>query len=190
MGNERQRQQPTPNALHAKRHPPRDPASRAYSHYVHNCRAKHRRANREPLSFEEAISQEPSRIAGEYERMVADETYDSRAYRHYSYAQRGMYREQLERYAEYFDRRQMLIVKAEDLFQNTQQCYDKVLDFLELQPRVISKPRVRNAGKYEARPDAALAQPSEFSRRTTKSPSRDTPRSARRTRWPTPPTGR
>jgi len=136
----------------------RDPVSRAYSHYAHNCRPKHRRKGREPLSFEEALAREEIRTAGEFERMIADEQYDSPAFRHYSYARRGMYLEQLRRYAEHFDRSQILVLKAEDWFQRTQQCYDQALAFLALEPRTIRKPRVRNAGRYADRPEETLAR--------------------------------
>ena len=140
----------------------RDPVSRAYSHYMHNRRAKHRRAGREPLSFEQAIEQEGGRISGEWERMIADENYDSAAFRCYSYLQRGLYHQQLERYLHHFDARQLLVLKAEELFQDAQACFDRVLTFLGLAPHKLKSQRVRNSGKYEAPPEATLARLREY----------------------------
>ena len=140
----------------------RDPVSRANSHYEHNRRPKHQRSNREPLSFENAIEQEGARLDGELARMTKDESYDSFAYRHYSYLQRGVYVDQLKRYLDFFDRSQVLIVKSEDLFRKTQQCYDEVLTFLGLQPHALHASRVRNSGKYVTRPEETLSRLREY----------------------------
>ena len=70
----------------------RDPVDRAYSHYQHE-----KSRGYEPLSFEEALENEPHRLQGEEERLREDESYVSRSYMRYSYIARGLYAEQLAR---------------------------------------------------------------------------------------------
>jgi Sulfotransferase domain len=75
----------------------RDPVSRAWSHYRHMVRL-----GLEPLSFEEAIAQEPARLAGEVERIRSDPHYDAVRHRRYSYLARGAYAEQLQQWLGHF----------------------------------------------------------------------------------------
>ncbi len=105
----------------------REPASRAYSHYYHEVKNK-----RDPLSFEEAIDAEEERLSGELEKMLADENYYSYNHQRYSYLDRGIYIDQLLAWERYFDRSQMLVLSSEELFNESTQAFDKVLDFLGL----------------------------------------------------------
>lgn len=94
----------------------RNPVDRAYSHYWHQLRK-----GRETLTFEEALAQEPTRIAqGFHER------------RYFSYADRGRYARQLERYLRYFPREQLLVLLTEDLAQGPAGVIDKCCDFLHI----------------------------------------------------------
>ena len=94
----------------------RNPVDRAYSHYWHQLRK-----GRETLTFEEALQQEPARIAqGFHER------------RHFSYADRGRYARQLGRYLRYFPREQLLVLLTEDLAQGPAGVIDKCCDFLHI----------------------------------------------------------
>jgi hypothetical protein len=77
----------------------REPAARALSHY-HQMRA----LGLEPLSFEEALDREPERVAQ-----------DLRARMFYSYRERGLYAEQLERWLVHFPRAQLLVVLTDEL---------------------------------------------------------------------------
>ncbi len=79
----------------------RNPVDRAYSHYHLS-----RRIGYEKLSFEEAIDAEPARIAGEREKMAADERYHSFPLGYLAYVTMGQYAEQLQRWMEVFPREQ------------------------------------------------------------------------------------
>jgi hypothetical protein len=98
----------------------RNPAERAVSHYFHS-----QRNGREPLTIEQAMAQEESRIAGEFARMQADGRYISRAHRWYSYQARGRYVEQLQAVHAHFDPAQLLVLKSEDLFGEPQRIFDE-----------------------------------------------------------------
>lgn len=122
----------------------RNPIDRAYSQHQHEVRVR-----RESLPFTEAIDAEESRLRGERERMVADRTYNSFAYRRYSYQARGVYVDQLHEWLTYFDRRQLLIVNSEEFFAHPDATMQQVIKFLELpawKPRVYLR---KNTGAYD-----------------------------------------
>ncbi len=105
----------------------RNPVSRAYSHYQHNVMRR-----REPLSFADAVAAEPSRIDGDYRRMLSDEAFNSDAVQQYSYLKRGIYVDQLVQWRKYFPAEQMLVLQSERMFRNPGEVYLEVLQFLEL----------------------------------------------------------
>ena len=91
----------------------RDPAERAYSHYLHT-----RSYGAEPLSFADALDAEPARLAGG----------GHAARRQYSYVARGRYAEQLDRWFTAVGRERVLVLPTEELNDR----YGEILDFLEL----------------------------------------------------------
>jgi hypothetical protein len=91
----------------------RDPADRAYSHYLHS-----RAYGVEPLSFAGALDAEPARLA----------TGGHTARRRYSYVARGRYAEQLSRWFGAVGRDRVLVVRTEQLDDR----YGDILDFLGL----------------------------------------------------------
>jgi hypothetical protein len=108
----------------------RDPVDRALSAYAHQIAA-----NREELSFAEAMAREDERIGNEFQRMQDDPDYYSFAWRYRSYAHRGLYAEQLERWFAAFPREQFLILGSEvDLFGDPAGTYARVLEFLGAEP--------------------------------------------------------
>ena len=91
----------------------RDPAERAYSHYLHSVSY-----GVEPLSFADALDAEPERLrAGGHE-----------ARRRFSYAARGRYAEQLARWHAAVGRERVLVLRTEELTAR----YADVLAFLGL----------------------------------------------------------
>jgi Sulfotransferase domain len=111
----------------------RNPIDRALSHYHHEVAL-----GREPLSFEDALAAEESRMQGELERM-RDPSYFSHAWWNFTYASRGLYAEQLER----FPRERLLIVPSDDLLDRPGETYGKVLEFIGAPPHeLVSYPRV------------------------------------------------
>jgi len=121
----------------------RNPTERAISHYFHE-----KRKGREKLSIYEAMQQEASRL----EPVVQAEDFKSDIFVHNSYKSRGLYKEQIERYLEYFPRHQMLILSSEELFGDPDSTLARVFDFVgvdtafkveDLEPRNVASNRVK-----------------------------------------------
>lgn len=107
----------------------RNPIDRAYSFYWHN-----RREFAEPLSFEEALDAEPSRIR------------ESAPFR-YHYVTSGLYYEQVERYYDVFGPSAVSVYLFDDLEQNTDELCKNIFTSLGLHPDVSVKTgRVFNPG--------------------------------------------
>jgi hypothetical protein len=121
----------------------RNPIDRAYSHYHHNVRKQ-----RESLSFEEAIRQEPSRLHHEFDRMMQDDCYLSHAHQHFSYLARGIYIEQIRRFEAVFPKNQMLILQSECLFARPEQTYQDVIAFLGVDAWSPKRFKPRNVNSY------------------------------------------
>jgi len=105
----------------------RDPVERAYSAHAHELARGY-----ETEPFARALELEPSRLAGEVERIMADPAYVSHAHQHQAYRARGQYVEQLERLASQFGRDRMHVVDSSDFFTDPEPAYKAVLEFLEL----------------------------------------------------------
>jgi hypothetical protein len=123
----------------------RNPVDRAYSHYQHQVKHVEGEA-RETLTFEEAIEAEERILPGEVRKMIQDENYESMSHRTRSYLRRGIYIDQLLVWSSFFQRKQMLILKSEELFNGTTNALEGVLDFLEIPhwaPKTFSIPNKR-----------------------------------------------
>ena len=105
----------------------RDPVERAYSAHAHEIA---RGFEREP--FERALELEQDRLAGEFEQMEADETYQSHVHRHNAYVTRGQYVDQLELLEKLVGRDRIHIVDSQDFFDNPAPVYAGILDFIGL----------------------------------------------------------
>ena len=132
----------------------RDPVQRCLSGLFHS-----RRLGLEPLEVEQALAAEPARLAGAEAVLAVS---DSRHLSHqvHSYVSRSRYEQQLTRYEQWFPREQLLLLRSEDLFQNPQALWRRVLSFLELEQRALPNGvGRRNAGAGEAEHvDPALVQ--------------------------------
>lgn len=134
----------------------RDPVERAYSQYQHEVAL-----GREPLSFEDALDAEEERTRGEVERLVADPHYFSRAWWDHTYAARGLYAEQLERWLAVYPREQLLVLTTDELGERTAETYAAVLSFLGRARHALEDyPRVFDRDYAPMRPEtrAALAE--------------------------------
>jgi len=107
----------------------RDPVERAFSHWQHNASR-----GLEHLGFESALDAETERLAGEDDRLLADVHYESSAHRYWSYAARGEYVTQLERWLAHYPREQLLVLRSEDLYEQPGPTYARALAFLGLAP--------------------------------------------------------
>jgi hypothetical protein len=112
----------------------RNPVERAYSQYWIEVKACF-----ETWSFEDAIKGEKERLAGELEKMLKDENYYSHSYRHFSYLERGIYIDQLQRWMEYFPKEQLLVLRSEDLYKEPASVMKQTLDFLGVTSPELSK---------------------------------------------------
>jgi hypothetical protein len=94
----------------------RNPVDRAFSQYLMNYRRGH-----ETLTFDQAIATESLRIQkGHMENL------------RYSYATRGYYLRQVERFLEHVDRSRILFLLSHDLEANPTRCIREVYQFLEV----------------------------------------------------------
>lgn len=108
----------------------RDPVERAYSHYLHT-----RTYGAEPLDFAAALAAEPARLAAAL-RAGPDTPAAHVALRNHSYAARGRYAEQLERWYAQVPRDRMLVLRSEDMYADPARVYADVLRFLDLDPYI------------------------------------------------------
>ena len=91
---------------------------------------------------------EDARLDGELEKILADETYTSFKYTHFSYIKRGIYVDQLEAFQKHFADDRLLILQSEDFFQNVQPKLDVVFEFLGVEPHALGDVRPQNVGNY------------------------------------------
>ncbi|MCW8840753.1 MAG: sulfotransferase domain-containing protein [Gammaproteobacteria bacterium] len=121
----------------------RNPVYRAYSSYQHQVRA-----GRETLSFEEALAQEELRVAEEKERLLHDPAFIAKKFRHFSYAERGMYVQQIKRWLNYFSREQMLILESEQFWQSPETTFSRIFEFLGVESISLPVKKKYNTGNY------------------------------------------
>jgi sulfotransferase family protein len=112
----------------------RDPVSRAYSHYQHM-----RSRGREPLSFCEAVEQEPKR-----------------SHQMFSYVSRGFYASQIREWLRFFPRSQFLFLKSEDLHMRPVEALERAGGFLGLNPFKWTPSTMFNQGRYPLRIEPAM----------------------------------
>ena len=99
-----------------------------------------RRHGFEALEVADALAAEP-------ERLASGNAYN---FQKHSYVARSRYLEQLDRYEALFPKRQLLVLKSEDLFASTSHVWEKIQCFLELQPIPLTALPRANAGSGEA----------------------------------------
>lgn len=124
----------------------RNPVERAFSHYGHN-----QRAGREPLSFEDAIACEESRIEQDFQKLLIDPDCSARDYLAFSYLKRGRYDEQLQWWLKYFSRNQIHIVSFEEFVNNQHKVGAQIFDFLQVPVLNIDKTFCSNAKKADSK---------------------------------------
>lgn len=130
----------------------RDPVQRTISDYHHMARL-----GMETLPLDQAIALEPQRLAGEYEKMCADERYFSAAFMRHAHIARSVYIDQVLAYHRHFPRERVLILRSEDLFADPISTLWLVHDFLGLQRSRPANVVQKNKGTYAA-PDPILVE--------------------------------
>jgi hypothetical protein len=130
----------------------RDPADRAISHYFHSVRT-----GMDTRPIRQAFAEEKMYVQAEEERVLRDD-YTSDQHRMWSYVARGHYAQQLEEYYKRFSRKQILVLKSEDLFADPQSAVDEVTQFLGIDPVVLNDVKVLNAGTYSKSDSSEVEQ--------------------------------
>jgi hypothetical protein len=121
----------------------RNPVERAYSHFQHE-RAK----GRETLSFREAIEREGDRLRGQEDRMVEDPSYNAYNHQRFSYLLRGLYAQYLELWLKHFPRSALLVIGAEDMYENPAATVEEAATFLGFQSSPPDSGAKLNARRY------------------------------------------
>jgi len=130
----------------------REPGARAWSHY----RLELGRGS-ETMGFVDALHAEKERLAGEEERLARGIEREGAPHQIFSYAARGHYADQLERWFEWFPREQFLILRSQDLFARPAETLAEVCAFLGLAPMDPVEGASRNATRSSPMPEAARA---------------------------------
>lgn len=117
----------------------RNPTERAWSHYLMN-----REAQREQLSFTEALASEDKRLAES-----SDITDPNSNFLHFSYQHRGRYAEQLDHWLNYFSPEQLLVINYHDFFRDPWQAVQEVYRFLGAAPLYDTILHHENSGKLK-----------------------------------------
>ena len=126
----------------------RNPTERAISQYFHE-----QALGFETLSMKEAFKQEESRIHDAFNT----KNYKDSQFIHATYKSRGRYKEQLERYYCYYDRRKLLILESEDLFKRTTDTLKKVYEFLGVnQDYILQNKSAKNVSKNRVTVDDSV----------------------------------
>lgn len=123
----------------------RNPVERTLSQYFHSCRW-----NLETLSLEEALAAEQERLKGA-DKVIRAAGGVHQSYQEHSYIARSRYEQQLERYFNLFGRKNVLVLRSEDLFAGEIKALEAVQIFLNITPfpKGILIPRA-NEGLGEA----------------------------------------
>ena len=125
----------------------RDPVARAVSHHRHSVRTG---AERLPLA--EALAAEPARTA-RAQRLGPGSSRGHRLLRQHSYAGRGRYGEQLERWGAAVGRERLHVVRSEDLHADPARHHAALLGFLGLDPAPLVSPARHTRRPPEPGPD-------------------------------------
>jgi hypothetical protein len=134
----------------------RDPVDRAVSAHAHELA---RGFETEDLAT--ALELEPSRTAGEAERLAGDPRATSPEHRHHAYLARGHYAEQVERFTALLGRERVYVVDAGRFFADPSAELDRLLDWLGL-PRAEVPAAHENARPRDPVPAALRARLSAY----------------------------
>jgi len=106
----------------------RNPTERALSHYF-----LEKRNNRESLPVLDALMAEDNRL----ESVIKKKEYRNKAFRYHTYKSRGLYKNQIERYLNYFSRKQILIIDSEKLSSDTNNTLKQIFGFLDVDTKFV-----------------------------------------------------
>ncbi len=134
----------------------RDPVQRAYSHWKLN-----RRIGLEDLSFTEAVEREDERIGPDRRRLQANPEYPAYDLFRFSYAARGTYAEQLERWYAAIPRERFLVTSSENLGASPDDTFARITDFIGVsrwRPPDFSHAHATTSGAGDGIPESTRQQ--------------------------------
>ena len=131
----------------------REPVTRAYSQYQHECADGY-----EQLTFQEAVAMEAQRLGNTHEMLAQGLIQRSHAHQHFSYIRRGLYAEQIERWQKHYPVESFLFLRAEDLFDAPQDTFDRACCFLGLSNFALNDDSGRNLRSYDGMPSEIRAE--------------------------------
>jgi len=127
----------------------RNPVDRAFSHYKMQYNK-----GLEKRTFKDAISNEKKELKDEIKKV--EEGLYSFKHQNYSYIDRGKYYNQLINWLQYFDKKDILIIKSEDFYNNTQKEVSRIFNFLNLKDYKVNAEKKHNVGKYNIKLDEKI----------------------------------
>jgi hypothetical protein len=131
----------------------REPAGRAFSEWRMNSDR-----GSETLSFEEALAREEERLAGDWNRCIADPSFWSVSLADYSYKRRGLYLEQIQRLHQHFPKENILVLRSSEVWKDTENTLRRVEAFLGLSSWLPDTIVPENVGTNKAKPAAEAMQ--------------------------------
>ena len=137
--------------------PLRNPVDRSYSQYQNMVRNEW-----EHLSFEAALQAEPERTRQRIRAVEQDPEHRDQSFMIQAYVARGHYGEQVGRWLKHFPKENVLVLRSEDMFENAQGFYARMLDFLGLQPRTKTDLAPQNTADYEPIPEHVRKRLAEY----------------------------
>jgi Sulfotransferase domain len=123
----------------------RDPVERAYSHFQMELRW-----GRETGTFEEALAREEAELPEVLEKIRKDPVSEPRDGLARSYVARGLYAEQLERWLQFFEREQLLVLMSDDLRRDPAKTMSRVTDFVGIPRQRTMQYARRGVQQYAA----------------------------------------
>ena len=121
----------------------RNPVDRTYSHYHLAVRDKV-----VTKSFEEIIEEDMEKLK-KYHLTKKDDNYFNNIVQN-SFLARSFYAEQLEKWFNVFNKKNILIISSEELSKNTQNTLNTIFNFLNVHPEKIQNLDKVNVAKYPA----------------------------------------
>jgi hypothetical protein len=100
-----------------------------------------------------ALDAEAARLAGEDERMAADERYYSATHEHHSYVAKGRYAEQVARVLARFPRERVLVVPSERFYARPDVVLAQGTEWLGTRPVQLDEGDDRNGYRYPSMDD-------------------------------------
>jgi len=130
----------------------RDPVMRTYSHWK-----ERRRAKAETLDFDAALAAEPTRLAGEEERLRQDPHYYSYAWEQQSYLTQSLYARALRPWVDLYGRDRIFVAASEEYYAAPGAVLARIHAFLGLPEVADTTGVVRNAAAGKPLPDDVRA---------------------------------